>query len=396
MMPNSVPVTSKGRRLAALAAVMGLALTALSAAAVPERAWASALLVAFYLVTLGLGGAVFLAIAQVTGAGWHVAIRRVPEALTSLLTVGGALLLALLAAQFPRYAWHHHGDGDAGTFWFKELWLSPRFFLLRAVAYVVLWIAFARRLINISRRQDRGAGPSDSVPSHPGSSRPGTATAAVFLAVFAVTFSLAAVDWIMALEPMWYSTMWGVYHFSGLFLATLAALVIAGVLLRRAGPLRGVFRDEHLHDLGKLLLGFSCFWAYIWFCQYMLIWYSNIPEETVHFARRIEGGWGPMIVASLALNWLIPFFALLPRARKRDETTMLRIAGVVLVGRWVDLSIMIYPPVVGGAPPLGVPEVAGAAAGAALACWLVVVAFNRANAFPTNDPFLEESLNYRN
>lgn len=375
-----------GRRLWGTLALVGIALTAASAAIAPDRAWASGLLIAYYLVTLGLGGAVFIAIANVTGAGWHIAIRRLPEALTSLLPIGGLLLLGLLAAESSRYAWHHHGTGDAGTFWFKELWLTPMFFAVRAVGFLAVWIAFASRLVRTSRRQDRLATAS--------SQRINTATSAVFLAVFAVTFSLASVDWIMALEPMWFSTMWGVYHFSGLFQGTLAVLIIAGVLLRRSGHLRGVFRDEHLHDLGKLLIGFCCFWMYIWFCQYMLIWYSNIPEETVYFAHRIQGSWGPMILASLALNWVIPFFVLLPRRSKRSETVMLRVAGIVLVGRWIDLSVMIHPPVLGDAPPLGVPEIAGAVAGIGLTCWLFLRAFASASPLPMNDPLLEESLTY--
>jgi hypothetical protein len=162
-----------------------------------------------------------------------------------------------------------------------------------------------------------------------------------------------------------------------------------------------LFRDEHLHDLGKLLLGFSCFWMYIWFCQYMLIWYSNIPEETVYFAQRLHGAWGPMIVANLILNWGIPFFVLLPRPNKRNETVMFRIAAIVLIGRWVDLSIMIFPPVVGDAPPAaedlargGLPEVAGAVTAIGLTVWLFTSAFAAANPTPIQDVYLGESLHY--
>ena len=377
-----------GRRLWGSLALVGIALTAASALVAPERAWASGLLVAYYLVTLGLGGVVFIALANVTGAGWHIAFRRVPEALTGLLPASGLILLTLLLSQSSRYTWHAHGHGDAGTFWFKEFWLTPAFWSGRAIVYLVAWIAFASRMVAVSRRQDR----LTTVASQPIN----TATSALFLAVFAVSSSLAAVDWIMALEPMWFSTMWGVYHFSGLFQSTLAAVIIAGILLRRSGRLQGIFRDEHLHDLGKLLIGFSCFWMYIWFCQYMLIWYSNIPEETVYFARRLNGLWGPMIVASLLLNWVIPFFVLLPRRSKRSEKIMLRIAGIVLIGRWIDLSVMIYPPVTGAAPPLGVPEAGGMIAGVGLAFWLFLQAFDRAAPVPERDPFLEESLHYAN
>ena len=190
--------------------------------------------------------------------------------------------------------------GDAGTFWFKELWLEPKFFAARAVAFVMLWSVFSRILVNHSRRQDLDR--SEAATSASG------LISILFLAMFAVSISLAGVDWIMALEPMWFSTMWGVYQFSGLILGTLAAMIVACILLRRHGPLAGVFHEDHLHDLSKLLLGFSCFWMYIWFSQYMLIWYSNIPEETSYFIRRTHGPWGPIVLASIVLNWVIPFF----------------------------------------------------------------------------------------
>lgn len=374
-------------RWGSLAILAGLA-TLVSALFTPERAWASALLMAYYLLTIGLGAVVFIAVSNVTGAGWHVAIRRVPEALTSLLPVGALLVVGLLVVQSSRYSWHAHGHGDPGTFWFKDYWLIPGFLIFRSVIYCGLWIAFSLRLVSQSRRQDQLRTPA----SH----RVGTATSALFLAFFAVTFSLASVDWIMALEPLWFSTMWGVYHFSGMFQSTLAVVVIGCVLLRRGGQLQGVFRDEHLHDLGKLLLGFSCFWMYIWFCQYMLIWYSNIPEETVYFTSRLSGGWGPMVVASLVLNWVIPFFFLLPRKSKRSETIMIRVSGVVLIGRWIDLSVMIYPPVVGDSPALSIPEIAGALAGFGLTIWLFERSFRRAAPVPIHDPFLQESMHYVN
>ncbi|MFV0443036.1 MAG: hypothetical protein ACK5Q5_05665 [Planctomycetaceae bacterium] len=375
-----------GRRLWGTLGSLGIATGAAAAFVTPERAWASGLLITYYLATLGLGGAVFIATANVTGAGWHIAIRRIPEALTNLLPISGLLLIGLLLAQSGRYEWHAQGHADAGTFWFKELWLSSTFLLARAAAYLVLWMVFATRLVSVSRSQDRLLVTA--------AERINTTTSAVFLALFAVTFSLAAVDWIMALEPLWFSTMWGVYHFSGMFQATLAAIIIVGVLLRSGGQMQGIFRDDHLHDLGKLLLGFSCFWMYIWFCQYMLIWYSNIPEETSYFTSRLQGSWGPMVIASVVLNWVIPFFALLPRASKRNGQIMLRVAGIVLIGRWVDLSVMVYPPVVGDAPVLGIPEVAGVVAGIGIAVWMFTTAFSRASPMPVRDPLLEESLHY--
>jgi hypothetical protein len=382
--PFVVPQTlSRRLTTTALAAAAILAITALVA---PDRAWANLLLSGFFLVTLGLGGALFIALTNVCGASWSVAFRRVPEAMTGLLPLGGGQLLIALLAHLPQYAWHHHGTGDAGTFWFKELWLEPKFFFARAVGFVVLWIVFSRILVNHSRRQD--------TLTHTAATSASGVSSVLFLAMFAISISLAGVDWIMALEPMWFSTMWGVYQFSGLILATLATIIIACILLRRFGPLAGVFNDDQLHDLSKLLLGFSCFWMYIWFSQYMLIWYSNIPEETSYFIARTHGPWGPIVVASIVLNWVIPFFVLLPRPCKRNESVMLKIACVVLLGRFVDLYVMIFPPVTGNVPVFGIPEIATIIGLGCLIPVLFMRSFARTAPVPQNDPWLAESLHY--
>ena len=365
----------------------GIGAVVLAATAVnsPDRAWANLLIVGYYLITLGLGGALFIALTTVCGAGWSAAFRRVPEAMTGLLPIAGMLMLGAVVSGLPRYGWHHHGEGDAGTFWFKEFWLQPSFLVVRAVGYVVLWIVFARLLVGNSRRQDQQANASPA---------PSTRTSILFLFVFAFTISLAGVDWIMALEPLWFSTMWGVYQFSGLIMGTLATMIIACVILKKLGPLDGCFRTDHLHDLGKLLIGFSCFWMYIWFSQYMLIWYSNIPEETSYFIPRTQGPWGPVLIGSIVLNWVIPFFVLLPRPCKRSESVMLKIAVVVLIGRWVDLYAMVFPPVTGTVPVFGLPEIAGILCVCCIAGLLFCRAFAAANPVPQNEPFLQESLHY--
>ncbi len=373
-------------RQLALATAVGVAVLVLWAVVSPARGWANLLLASYYLVTLGLGGAVFIALANVSGAGWNVAFRRVPEAMTGILPAAGVAVLAVLAIHLSQYAWHPHGGGDPGTFWFKELWLEPGFFAARAVLYVALWIVFARILVGNSRRQD-------SLVLAP-RTRVNTGVSAVFLFVAAITISLAGVDWIMALEPMWFSTMWGVYQFSGLVTATLAAMIVACILLRRQGVLQGIFRDDHLHDLAKLLLGFSCFWMYIWFSQYMLIWYANIPEETSYFIHRTHGPWAPIVIGSIVLNWIVPFFVLLPRRCKRSESVMLKVAVVVLVGHWVDLYVMVFPPLVGDVPVFGIPEIASAICVAGAFGLLFVRSFAAAEPVPRNDPYLSESLHY--
>ncbi len=386
MNSRNITIPDSASRKLLTATVVGVVILAVTAVISPARAWANLLLASYFLITLGLGGALFIALTTVCGAGWNTAFRRVPEAMTGILPLAGLAMLATIAIRLPEYAWHAHGGHDPGTFWFKQMWLQPQSLMIRAVIYVFLWIAFAKLLVGKSRRQD-ALGQTAQKPINQFAS-------VLFIFVFGITITLAGIDWLMALEPLWFSTMWGVYQFAGLMMGILSSIIIACILLRRIGILEGIFRDDHLHDLGKLLLGFGCFWMYIWFSQYMLIWYSNIPEETSYFILRTHGAWGPIVVIAILLNWVIPFFTLLPRPCKRSESVMLKVAVVALIGRWIDLYIMIFPPVTGEVPVFGLPEIASALCVAGLAGMLFIKAFSKAGPVPTNDPYLQESLHY--
>ena len=170
----------------------------------------------------------------------------------------------------------------------------------------------------------------------------------------------------MALEPLWFSTIWGVYHFAGLVTATLAVIVILGVASRSHGRTQSEFTDDHLHNLGQLLFGFSCFWMYLWYSQYMLIWYTNFPEESAYFVRRTSGAWGAVMVLNVVLNFVVPFLVLLPRPAKRSAGVMTKVAVVVLIGRWLDLSLMVFPVTTGETPLFGIWELAAFAAAVGL------------------------------
>ncbi len=207
-----------------------------------------------------------------------------------------------------------------------------------------------------------------------------------------MTFTLSSVDWVMSLEPLWYSTIFAFYNFAGVLLSGLAALILTVLWLERSGPLRGVLTGEHLHDLGKLLFAFSSFWMYIWFSQYMLIWYANVPEETAYFVRRVHGFWLPLLLASLALNWLVPFGMLLRRDAKRRRSILGAVAATVLVGRWVDLYLMIFPSVVGDTPRIGIWEIGVTAGGVGVFSLALAWILKSAPAVPVGDPQLADSL----
>jgi hypothetical protein len=361
-------------------------LASFSVLAVPSATWANFLLISYYLLGLGLGSLVFVAFLYVSGAGWGVALRRMPEAMAALILVACVGVAVVLLFYPSLYPWSERAsEGAESGATFRDLWLSRPLFLVRALVYFTLWTAFARAIVRASRRQDE-----DGRIGHTDTN---IHLSAAFLVVFGATCWLSSVDWIMSLEPEWPSTIFGVYHFSGLFLGALAAMTAVAIYLERQGALRGILSAEHLHDLGKLLFSFSSFWMYIWFSQYMLIWYVNNSEETSYFVRRLEGGWRFLFFLNVLLNWVVPFLVLMPRATKGSPKILLTVALVVLVGRWLDLYIMILPPLV--ERPLqafGLVEAGLTVGGVGLFLLSVPRSLGKASLIPSNDPFLIESL----
>jgi hypothetical protein len=361
----------------------GVITALLGAVRSPQRVWPSLLLVSFYLLTISLAGAVFVALQYVAGAHWAVALRRVPEAISKLIPLGGAGILILLLVHPALYPWTASAEPMPA---FQRWWLSLAFFRGRALIFLLLWTLFAFALVLGSKRQD-----ADGAPQH---TRINSRLSALFIVLFAFTFWLASYDWIMSLEPHWYSTIFASYNFAGLFLSGLAVITLVSIWLREKGALGAVIRDDHLHDLGKLLFAFSTFWMYLWFSQYMLIWYANIPEETTYFVRRLHGYWSSLFVLDMVLNWVGPFFALLPRRNKYNPGVLVKVCVVLLAGRWLDLYLMIMPPFAGKQLPIGSLEIGVSVAGFALFILALFRALRRAPLVPVNDPFLEESLHY--
>jgi hypothetical protein len=371
-------------------AILGGVIVVLALFLTPQRAWVNVLLVSNYLVGLALGALVLLALHYVTGARWSVPLRRLLEALTALLPVAGLGLAAVLLFQPSLYSWSvgsHSASAGEHASPLRSFWLERPFFLLRALAYLVIWSAFAWAIVRNSHRQDQ-----TGEPSLTGSN---IRLSAGFLVVFGVTCWLASNDWLMSLEPAWSSTVFGVYNFAGLFLSALATVTLLALWLRRLGPLRDFLTTDHLHDLGTLLFAFSCFWMYIWFCQYLLIWYTNHPEEAIYFRRRWEGPWPVFLLIALTLNWGIPFLVLLIREAKCRPGILAVVSLLILAGRWVDLYLMIAPSQ-GQGETLAIPGFveAGVTLGAAGMAGLAVFwALGKAPLVPVNDPFfVRESL----
>ena len=364
--------------MGALTLVLGLVFS-------PQRLWPNLLLLSFYLLTVSLAGVVFIALQYVTGAHWAVALRRVPEAMAKLIPLGGAGVLTILIAHPALYSWTSPAaNGGQSVPAFRHWWLSLPFFRGRAVVFLLLWVLFAVALARGSTRQD-----ADGATGH---TRKNSRLSAIFVVLFAFSFWLATYDWIMSLESRWYSTIFASYNFAGLFLGGLAALTLLVVWLRQKNAL--VVTDAHLHDLGKLLFAFSTFWMYLWFSQYMLIWYANIPEETIYFVQRLHGYWSSLFVLDMVLNWVGPFFALLPRRNKQNPGVLVKVCVVLLAGRWLDLYLMIMPSFAGPKPRIGAMEIGLVAGSVGLFVLAFLSALRQAPLVPMKDPFLEESLHY--
>ena len=390
---GSAPATSSGlralgwvRTLSLVAIVAGV-VTAVGALLDPVHTGTALLTAAMYVLGMALGGLAFVAFAYLTKAGWSVAIRRVPEVFAATLPLGAVLILLALVFLPWIYEWSHADvvEGDP-ILQSKAGWLSPAFFWVRAVAYLVLWLLFARALNRSSTNQD--------LDGDVRRTNRNVALSALFLVVFAVTFSLATFDWLMSLEPHWFSTVYAVYNFSGMFVAALSAMIIAAILLRQLGPFEGILRPDHLHDMAKLLFGFATFWAYIWFCQYMLIWYANIPEETAYFSLRQRGAWGVLMHANVVVNWLIPFLVLLPRPAKRSESVLLKVCVLLLIGRWLDLYLMIAPSHQREGPVPTLWDASAMVFGVALLVLVLLRVLGRVRLVPKRDPMLAESLHH--
>ncbi len=352
-----------------------------------ERIWPSYLVTYFYFSCLAVGGLFWLAINNIAKAGWSVTIRRYAEAMTAFIPailVGGLVLIAGMKVLFP---WARpEVIAENAVVAAKAGYLNVGGFVIRLVIFAVGAFVFRYVIVGNSLKQDANGNESYTHKNVP--------VSVGFIFFYAIMFSLFCVDMLMSLLPTWYSTIFGIYGFAGMIQATMALMAIIIVLMKRSGLVKGYVTEEHQHDVVKYLKGFSVFWAYIAFSQFMLQWYANIPEETEYYILRAQGGWLPISLALLIFRFVVPFLALLPRGNKRNDTNVIAVAVLVLVMQYVDIFWMVYPNFFDGHLTFGVYEI-GIFAGFAGAFLLTMMAFwSKHSLVPTKDPRIHEAINH--
>ncbi len=353
----------------------------------PDRLWAAYLVAFFFVSCLGIGGLFFTAIQNLTKAGWSVSIRRLSEGMASFLPVVIVGSLVLLLGLKKLYPWANaEVIANNPVIAAKSAYLNVPFLIVRLLVFSLGMYFFGKKIIGNSTKQDQTG---DHALTH---SNVGWSIAWVLF--FALSFSLFSVDLLMSLLPTWYSTIFGVYCFAGLFQSSLAFLALMMLYFKGTGIIQGYYSMDHVHDVAKFLKGFTIFWAYIAFSQFMLIWYANIPEETEFYLMRSEGGWMAISFSLLFFKFIIPLLVLLPRAVKRDAKQLSVMCVLILVMQYVDIYWLVYPNFFEGHVVFGGYEIAMLALFLGLFLALMIRFFQKNNVVAIKDPRMHEAIHH--
>ncbi|MCC5920513.1 MAG: quinol:cytochrome C oxidoreductase [Cyclobacteriaceae bacterium] len=358
-----------------------------------NRLWTNLWINNVYFTGLAIIGVFFVAIQYVARAGWSAYIIRIPLAFGSWLPFAGVLMLGIfLIANHDLFHWTHTYLFDkedprydkiiAG----KEPYLNMGFFLARMVGYFVIWYLLFRAIKKHALAEDINGGTHHY--------RQLVKFSAIFIVLFAITSSTSAWDWVLSIDAHWFSTMFGWYVFASWWVNGIAAILLGCVLLKEAGYLPHLNRS-HIHDLGKFLFGFSIFWTYIWFSQFLLIYYANIPEETFYFIERLNSDYySNFFFINLVLNFLLPFLVLMTREAKRQAVIVKFVCVLVLFGHWLDFYLMITPGTLSTNGGFGFIEIGSILIYLSAFLFVSLTALSKSNLIPNNHPMLEESIHH--
>lgn len=389
--PARLVVPATVQRTAAAAAVIGLVILAWTfGRGDAPLAWSAYLIGMFFVLGLGVFGVLWLAILYLSGSAWSVTMRRIPEAMSTWLVPGGVLAMAVLLGAHTLYEWSHTEVVAADELLaHKEPFLNLTMFTLLVGGSVLLWIVFAALFVRVSHRQDREGGM--------GPTRTNRVLSALFLVIFAITISIVSYYLLLSLDAHWFSTMFAVLVFTDIVQTGTAFIAVVAGAMIVTGTLKGFLNENHLHSLGKMVFASTGFWAYIYFCQFMLIWYANIPEETAYFLRRLGNGWQTYFLLLPLVKFVVPFVVLLPRDAKRRAKTLIPVSLVILLAQFWELYLMVAPSVgTGAAAQARIPIVEFATTLGFLGLFTLVFGWSlsRHDPVPLKDPALVECLEY--
>ncbi len=351
-----------------------------------NKPWAALYVAAFFFMMIALGTLAFYAINRAAQAGWSPALFRVMEGITAYLLPGAVIVFVILVLSGMHlnhlFIWMDpevvaHDKLIQG----KSAFLSTPFFLARAAFYIAGWVTYRYFSRKFSLAQDQ----ADDVSNHKKNFR----ISAAFLVFYIVTESMMSWDWIMSIDPHWFSTLFGWYVFASMFVSGITTIALIAVYLKSKGYLEKV-NDSHIHDLGKFMFGISIFWTYLWFSQFMLIWYSNIPEEVTYFITRIEDYNLPFF-GMLVMNFIFPLLILMNSDYKRINYFIVMAGIVILLGHYIDVFNMIMPSAVGDQWFIGIAEIGGFLFFFGLFIFVVFKEISKAPLHAAGDPYMGES-----
>ncbi|MGC6403052.1 MAG: quinol:cytochrome C oxidoreductase [Flavobacteriaceae bacterium] len=351
-----------------------------------NKPWAAVYVAAFFFMMIALGALAFYAIQRAAQAGWSPVLFRVMEGITGYLLPGTLIVFVLLALSGMHlnhlFIWMDpevvaHDKLIQG----KTGFLNVPFFLARAVIYILGWNTYRY----FSRRFSLAQDSATDISNHKKNFR----ISAGFLVFFIVTESMMSWDWIMSIDPHWFSTLFGWYVFASMFVSGITTIALVAIYLKSKGYLEKV-NDSHIHDLGKFMFGISIFWTYLWFSQFMLIWYSNIPEEVTYFITRIEDYNLPFF-GMLVMNFIFPLLILMNSAYKRLNLFIIMAGIVILLGHYIDVFNMIMPSAVGDQWFIGIPEIGAFLFFFGLFIYVVFNELTKAPLEAKGDPYMGES-----
>jgi hypothetical protein len=352
----------------------------------PVKTWANYLMNNYYFLSLAIGATFFVALQYITQSGWSSAFIRIPQAMANVIPVIAVLMIPILVFGMPQlYHWAHPGAATHDPIIaHKSPYLNLPFFITRYIVFFAAWIFLTQFLKRLSLKEDRIGGMECF--------RKSEFFSKVYIFTLAVTFSLATFDWIMSVDVHWFSTIFAVRNFAMSFYHGTVLITLIIILLNKSGYLP-FLNKAHLKDLSKYIFILSIIWTYLWFSQYILIWYANIPEETVYYLPRTKGEFKPLFYAELIINFVIPFALLLSNYLVSHKNTLLTICVIIIIGHWVDLYQQI---IVGtyGKLEIGLIEIGSFLGFAGMFAFVVARALRAAPLVAKNHPYLEESLSH--